>query len=115
VVSRLSAVSRGSALHSVGRTLGVPGGVSVLVTCAPDEDGILRCGDEILTPQPPPACSVPLAEIGTIRPGQWFTDPVSGLKAVCTRAGQGVLTFAGRPMQRHAAPSGSAFVPSRRR
>jgi hypothetical protein len=31
-------------------TLGIPSGVSVLVMRASDEDGILRCDDELLTP-----------------------------------------------------------------
>lgn len=99
MTGRQSAPSHGGVACGVGRTLGVPGGVSVLVTRAPAEDGPLRCGDEILTPQQPPACSALPAKTGTIHPGQWFTDPASGLEVVCTRAGHGVLTFAGRPMQ----------------
>jgi hypothetical protein len=99
VIGRQSALSHGGAACGVGRTLGVPGGISVLVIRAPAEDGPLRCGDEILTLQPPPACSAIPAKTGTIRPGQWFTDPASGLEVVCTRAGYGVLTFAGRAMQ----------------
>lgn len=83
---------------STGRTLGVPGGVSVLVIREPAGDGLLRCGDEVLTPQPPPACSAIPEKTGTIWPGQRFADPASGLEVVCTRAGHGVLTFAGRPM-----------------
>jgi hypothetical protein len=85
-------------LPGLGQTLGVAGGVSVLVTRAPDEHGVLRCGGDVLTPQRPPACGAPRTGSGTIRPGTWFTDQVSGLQVVCTRAGHGTLTFAGRPM-----------------
>ena len=99
MIGRQSALSLDSAACGVGRTLGVPGGVSVLVTCAPAEDGLLRCDGEILIAQQPPACSALPGKTGRIRPGQWFTDPVSGLEVVCTRAGHGLLTFAGRPMQ----------------
>jgi hypothetical protein len=98
-VSPQSMVSQESTRYSVGRTLGLPGRLSVLVISAPAEDGLLTCGGETLVPQPPPACSLPAWNAGTIRPGQRFTDPVSGLQLVCTRAGHGVLTFAGRPLQ----------------
>ena len=40
------------------------------------------------------------AESGTILPGERFTDSESGLEIVCTRAGEGILTFDDRPMQR---------------
>lgn len=86
------------------RTLGIPSGVSVLVVRAPDEGGISRCDDEPLTPRRPPACSAVLDKSGTIRPGDRFSDPVSGLEVVCTRAGDGVLSFAGRPLQRGPGP-----------
>jgi hypothetical protein len=104
VVSPPSIISRESALYGTGCTLGLPGGPSVLVTSAPDGDGLLTCRGEALGLQAPPACSLPAPASGAIQPGQRFTDPVSGLEVVCTRAGHGVLTFAGRPMQRRAAP-----------
>jgi hypothetical protein len=91
-------VSQESARYRTGRTLGLPGRLSVLVISAPAEDGLLTCGGEALVPQPPPACSLLVRSAATIQPGQRFTDPVSGLRLVCTRAGQGVLTFAGRPL-----------------
>jgi len=87
------------ALYRVGRTLGLPGGLSVLVTRVPTEDGALTCGGEHLVPQPPPACSQPAYAKGAIAPGQRFTDPASGLEVVCTWAGYGVLAFAGRPLR----------------
>jgi hypothetical protein len=92
-------VSQQVARYGAGRTLGLPGRLSVVVITPPGEDGLLTCGGEALMPQPPPACSLSVREPGTIRPGQRFTDPVSGLEVVCTRAGHGVLTFAGRPLQ----------------
>jgi len=92
-------------------TLGVPSGVSVLVMRAPDEDGILRCDGELLTPQRPPACSAIPDKSGTIRPGDRFSDPVSGLEVVCTRAGDGVLSFAGRPLQRRPEPDPRQALP----
>jgi hypothetical protein len=96
-------VSQESALYGVGCTLGLPGGPSVLVTSASAGDGLLTCRGETLVPQAPPACSLSPQASGTIQPGQRFTDLASGLEVVCTRAGQGVLTFAGRSMQRRAA------------
>jgi hypothetical protein len=98
-MSQTSAMSQEDALPAIGKTLGLPVGVSVLVTRAPDRQGVLRCDGDILTPQRPPACSTP-GGTGTIRPGEWFTDPVSGLEVVCTRSGHGILTFADRPLQR---------------
>lgn len=82
-----------------GMTLGIPGGVSVLVIRAPAGAGVLTCGGEVLLPQRPPACSA-RAGFGTIRPGERFTDPASGLEVVCTRAGCGTLAFGGRPLGR---------------
>jgi hypothetical protein len=84
----------------IGDTLGLPVGVSVLVIRPPDRTGVLRCSDTVLTPQPPPPCSAVPAEPGTILPGERFADSGSGLEIVRTRAGQGILTFDGRPMQR---------------
>jgi hypothetical protein len=98
-MSQASATSQEDALPVIGKTLGLPGGVSVLVTRTPDQPGVLRCDGYLLTPQQPPACSTP-GGAGTIRPGEWFTDPVSGFEVVCTRAGSGILTFADRPLQR---------------
>ena len=98
-MNQTSAADLVSASHGIGRTLGVPGGVSVLVTRTPDEHGTLRCGDDVLKPQRPPACSAAPAESTTIRPGTRFIDPASGLEVVCTRAGHGTLTFNGRLMQ----------------
>jgi hypothetical protein len=98
VVSLQSTASQQSTRYGPGRTLGLPGGPSVLVTSVPDGDGLLACGSEALVAQRPPACSQPARGSGTIQPGQWFTDPASGLEVVCTRAGHGVLTFDGRPL-----------------
>ena len=99
VTGQRSVLDQGSAGCRTGRTLGVPGGVSVLVIREPAGDGLLRCGDEVLTSQPPPACSAIPEKAGTVWPGLRLADPASGLEVVCTRAGHGVLTFAGRPMQ----------------
>lgn len=98
-----SMVRRESALYGAGCTLGLPGGPSVLVTSTPGGDGLLTCRGEALVPQAPPACSLPAQASGPIQPGQRFIDPASGLEVVCTRAGHGMLTFAGRPMQRRSA------------
>jgi hypothetical protein len=98
-VSQASAMSQEDALLVTGKTLGLPGGLSVLVTRAPNQCGVVRCDGYALTPQQPPACSTP-GGAGTIRPGEWFTDPASGFEVVCTRAGSGILTFADRPLQR---------------
>lgn len=87
------------AMPAAGGTLGIAGGVAVLVTCAPQPTDVLKCDGDVLTAQRPPACSAS-AGSGTIRPGDSLTDPVSGLEVVCTRAGSGILTFAGRPLQR---------------
>lgn len=103
-MSQANAVSQADARPGVGQTLGVPGGLSLLVTRAPDEYGVLMCDDDVLTPQRPPACSAALAGSGAIRPGTGFNDPVSGLEVVCTRAGHGTLTFAGRPLKRGLGP-----------
>jgi len=91
-------VARGVA-PGVGATMGLPAGLSVLVTRAPDRIGVLRCNDEVLTRQLPPPCSAAPATSGSILPGDRFRDPASGLEIVCTRAGQGALTFDGRPME----------------
>jgi hypothetical protein len=98
LIGQTSAMSKEDALPRMGKTLGLPGGVSVLVTHTPDGAGVLRCDGEVLTPQRPPACSAQPGT-GTMRPGDRFTDPVSGLEIVCTRGGSGALTFAGRPLQ----------------
>lgn len=103
-MSQTSAVSHGGVLPSTGMTLGIHGGVSVLVTRAPDEHGVLTCCGKVLTPQRPPACSAMRTGSGAIRPGMWFTDLTSGLEVVCTRAGDGALSFAGRPLQRRPGP-----------
>jgi hypothetical protein len=102
-MSPQSMVSEGAALYSAGRTLGLPDGLLVLVISAPTGDGLLTCGGAALVPQPPPACSLPACGTGTIRPGHRLADPVSGLEVVCTRAGHGLLTFAGRVLQHQAA------------
>jgi hypothetical protein len=98
LISQKIAMSQEDRLPGIGTTLGLPSGVSVLVTRAPRKGGVLRCDGDVLTPQRPPACSAG-AGTGTIRAGQRFTEPVSGLEIVCTRAGDGALTFAGRPLQ----------------
>ena len=94
-----SVVARADAPYSVNTTWGISGGVSVLVARAPQGSGVLMCGDAVLTPQRPPACSTARPGPGLIRFGDWFADPVSGLEVVCTRPGDGVLTFAGRLMR----------------
>jgi hypothetical protein len=99
VRSQTSAMSHEDELPGMGKTLGLAVGVSVFVTRAPDEEGVLRCDGDILAPQRPPACSARTGT-GTIRPGERFTDPASGLEVVCTRPGSGTLTFADRPLQR---------------
>lgn len=113
MVSSQSVVGERTDLCSTGRTLGVPGGLSVLVTSASAVDGLLTCGGETLIPQPPPPCSMPVHGSGSIQPGQRFTDPASGLEVICTRAGHGVLTFAGRPMQHPVTSAGSLPAPRR--
>lgn len=95
-----SAVAEVGAPLSVGTTWGISGGVTVLVTRAADEHGVLKCGGAVLTPQRPPACSTVQGGSGSIRLGERFADPMSGLEVVCTRAGDGLLTFAGRSMLR---------------
>jgi hypothetical protein len=101
---------------ATGATVGLRAGVSVLVTRAPNRDGVLQCSEAVLTPQRPPACgAVPQTTVsqttvpsraerpaGAILPGERFTDPVSGLEIVCTRTGHGIFTFDGRPLQRRA-------------
>jgi len=88
--------------HLTGTTWGVTGGVSVLVRRAPDRDGKLTCTHEakiaVLSPSLPPACGVAPAPAGSLRPGMRLTDPVSGLEVVCTRPGEGVLAYDGRPL-----------------
>ena len=79
-------------------TMGVTDGVAVLVTHAPDGPGELRCDGTLLTKRRPPACSIASSSTGTIAIGQHFADQASGLELVCTFAGNGVLTFAGRPL-----------------
>jgi hypothetical protein len=83
------------------QTLGFPGGIAVLVRHAPSEPGVIRCDGKVLTSRRPPACSsVTPDRSGTIRPGDLFTDHMSGLELVCTFPGDGVLTFQGRSLQR---------------
>jgi hypothetical protein len=96
-------VCRPSALYR-GQTLGVSGGVSVMVISPPSKEGVALCGTSRLTPQRPPACGAPLVADGTIHPGERFTDPVSGLEVVCTRAGDGMLSFDGRNLRRRHEP-----------
>jgi hypothetical protein len=114
LISQKIAMSQEDTLPGTGKTLGLPGGVSVLVTRAPRHGGVLRCDGDVLAPQRPPACSARTGT-GTILAGQRFTDPVSGLEIVCTRAGDGALTFAGRPLQPifPADPPTSATAPDR--
>jgi hypothetical protein len=89
----------GGVVTDSGATFGLLGGISVLVTSAPDRGGVLRCSDDVLTLQPPPPCSVVSRKSGTILPGARYADLVSGLEVVCTRGGEGILTFDGRPLQ----------------
>jgi hypothetical protein len=86
--------------YRAGRTWGAPGGVAVLVTRETIEQGELTCDGEVLTPQAPPRCSEEPTASGTIRPGDRLTDPGSGLEVLCTRGGQGLLAFRGKPMLR---------------
>jgi hypothetical protein len=82
----------------LGATLGIAGGVAVLVIREPRTHAVLRCGDRVLKPQRPAACGAARVEPGSIRAGDRFTDPVSGLQLVCTRPGDGVLNFSDRPL-----------------
>jgi hypothetical protein len=84
-----------------GQTLGVSNGLRVVVTVSPSERGELRCGVITLTPQRPPPCNPSSVVEGTIRPGDQFADPVSGLEVTCTHVGYGVLSFNGRKLLRH--------------
>jgi hypothetical protein len=89
-------------LIAPGSTLGMPDGVMLLIARGPDVRGHLRCNGVMLQVARPPACSSSagetsvVAETDALLPGAVFIDPMSGLTAVCTRAGRGRLEFAGR-------------------
>lgn len=85
---------------TAGSTLAVSEGPALLVMKAADTPGALRCGAAELKPHRPPSCWTPAVPDGSIRPGDRYLEPVSGLEVLCTRGGNGILTFAGRPMRR---------------
>jgi hypothetical protein len=85
------------------QTLGVDGGVAILVLSAPEAHGEVKCGGAVLTQCRPPACSVSGASSGSggthrLRAGDRFTDSASSLVVMCIRSGDGVLTFNDRPL-----------------
>src|SRR3979411_1787044 len=95
VVRRVGTCCAGPGI-ALGATLGVPGGVAVLVTSPPGTRGELKCNDQVLVPQRPPACGAASAPAGSIRAGDRLHDPASGLEVVCTNSGHGALTFCDR-------------------
>lgn len=71
-----------------------------VVVRPPSGEGELACGGAALRPHDSgePAVSGAAGE-GTMA-GKRYTDPASGVELLCTKAGQGDLSFAGRPLQR---------------
>jgi hypothetical protein len=85
------------------QTLGVDGGVAMLVLRTPNTHGEVRCGGAVLKQCRPRACSVSSTTTCTdgphrLRGGDRFTDAASSLVVMCIRPGDGVLTFDGRPL-----------------
>jgi hypothetical protein len=84
---------------SAMRTLGVEGGPALLVVGPPDEFGDLSCDGVPMANRGASPCSLAAWSKGSIRLGQRLTDSASRLTVVCTLAGDGVLTFSGRPLE----------------
>lgn len=94
-------VSYDSGIYQLGQTLGVPGGVCVVVLRAAEVPGHLTCRGQRLVEERPPACSRVGAPVGAdLEPGAVMWDPITGFEVRCTQAGHGPLVFAGRPMAR---------------
>ena len=100
----MNAASTGSpGAIRVRQTLGVPDGPAVLILQEPSRPGALRCDGQLMRVQRPPACSVIDDRPGDLRAGDHFVDPPTGLRVLCTRAGDGLITFMRRPLERHVA------------
>ena len=90
-----------SCTHRAGQTLGVPDGICVVVTRAAHVPDQLHCEGQLLVDEHPPPCSAREEHAAAdVQPGDVLWDPVSGFEVRCTRAGNGPLTFGGRPMLR---------------
>jgi hypothetical protein len=84
---------------SVAQTLGSEQGMTVLVVRPPRGPGELCCDGIAMFNRRPASCSVSSLSKGRIRLGQRLRDSVSGLEVVCTYAGNGALSFDGRPLK----------------
>jgi hypothetical protein len=113
-VERRAGTCSADPMLDLGTTLGFAEGVAVVVIREPRTHGVLRCGDRVLKPQRPPACGAARVEPGSIRAGDRFNDPVSGLQLICTRPGDGVLNFSDRPLLK-ARPHASVLMQAARR
>jgi len=77
------------------------GGGEFVVVRPPSGEGELCCGGVAVRPHDSAEGSSgqPPAGEGTMA-GKRYADAESGVEVLCTRAGQGDLAFAGRPLQR---------------
>lgn len=72
-----------------------------VVVRPPSGAGELTCGGAPVRPQADAGDGegpVPEGSEGTTA-GKRYTDPASGMELLCTKAGRGDLSFAGRPLQ----------------
>jgi hypothetical protein len=83
-----------------GETVGIAGGLALLVVRAPAAHGALCIDTVVLTLRAAPSCGARSTGPGAIRAGDRFHDGVTGLEVVCTEPGDGVLTFAGRMLMK---------------
>lgn len=86
---------------AAGRTVGFASGPCFVIVRAPSAAGPLCLDGEALFNRRPAACSLSIAQQGSLQPGMRFEDADTGLELVCTQVGRGrVLTFAGRDLVR---------------
>jgi hypothetical protein len=79
------------------RTVGIEGGVVLLVVRAPNSPGVLTCHGVVLRDCRPPACSEAVQDLEfSVRPGERYVDTATGAEFLCVRGGIGAVAFNGR-------------------
>jgi hypothetical protein len=90
------------------QTVGIAGGVVLLVVRAPNCPGVLTCDGIVLRDCRPPACSEAVKDLGfSVWPGERYVDTVTRAEFLCVRGGTGTLAFNGREI----VPRRPAIVP----
>jgi hypothetical protein len=85
--------------YRAGETLGVAGGVGVVVLQGVDAGEDVACGGETLVGERPvPRSATAPQSLEGVRPGDVLWDPATGLEIRCVRGGPGPLLHGGRAM-----------------